>query len=61
MPPSPLDTARELAAQVRSCAATIEADRALPAALFEALADAGLFHRSCRGRWAAPSWTCRPM
>src|SRR6267142_334383 len=44
MPLSPLDTARELAAQVRSCAATIEADRALPAPLFEALADAGLFH-----------------
>ena len=44
MPPSPLDAARELAAQVRSCAATIEADRALPAPLFEALADAGLFH-----------------
>src|SRR4029453_1013340 len=44
MPPSPVDTARELAAQVRSCAATIEADRALPAPLFESLADAGLFH-----------------
>ncbi|HET9541148.1 MAG TPA: acyl-CoA dehydrogenase family protein, partial [Candidatus Limnocylindria bacterium] len=44
MPPSPVDTARELAAQIRSCAATIEADRALPAPLFEALVDAGLFH-----------------
>ena len=44
MPPSPLDTARELAVQIRSCAATIEADRALPAPLFEALVDAGLFH-----------------
>jgi alkylation response protein AidB-like acyl-CoA dehydrogenase len=44
MHPSPVDTARKLAAQVRSCAATIEADRELPAPLFEALADAGLFH-----------------
>ena len=44
MPPSPVDTARELAVQIRSCAATIEADRALPAPLFEALVDAGLFH-----------------
>jgi alkylation response protein AidB-like acyl-CoA dehydrogenase len=44
MSPSPLDTARKLAAQVRSCAATIEADRELPAPLFESLADAGLFH-----------------
>lgn len=44
MHPSPLDTARKLAAQIRSCASTIEADRELPAPLFEALADAGLFH-----------------
>lgn len=44
MPPSPLETARKLAAQIRPCAATIEADRELPAPLFEALADAGLFH-----------------
>jgi alkylation response protein AidB-like acyl-CoA dehydrogenase len=44
MPPSPLDLARTLADDVRSCAATIEADRELPAHLFESLADAGLFH-----------------
>ena len=44
MPPSPVDTARALAVQIRSCAATIEADRALPAPLFEALVDAGLFY-----------------
>src|SRR5262245_35011706 len=44
MPSSPVDTARKLVAQIRSCAETIEADRELPAPLFEALADAGLFH-----------------
>ena len=44
MPPSPVDTARDLAAKIRSCAATIEANRELPAPLFESLADAGLFH-----------------
>ena len=44
MPPSPVDTARELAAEIRSCAATIETDRELPAPLFESLVDAGLFH-----------------
>jgi alkylation response protein AidB-like acyl-CoA dehydrogenase len=41
---SPLDAARELAAQIRSCADSIEAERQLPAPLFAALADAGLFH-----------------
>ena len=43
-PSSPLDAARALAPQVRACAATIEAERELPRPLFEALADAGLFH-----------------
>jgi len=42
--PSPLDTARKLAPQIRSCADQIEAARELPRPLFEALADAGLFH-----------------
>jgi alkylation response protein AidB-like acyl-CoA dehydrogenase len=40
---SPLDAARELASMIRSCADRIEAERALPQPLFEALADAGLF------------------
>src|SRR5947199_9530703 len=42
--PSPLDTARKLAPQIRSCAGQIDAARELPRPLFEALADAGLFH-----------------
>ena len=41
---APLDVARTLAPQIRACAATIEAERELPRPLFEALADAGLFH-----------------
>jgi len=41
---SPLDTARELAPQIRSAADEIDAARELPRPLFEALADAGLFH-----------------
>src|SRR6266702_5258701 len=41
---SPLDAARKLAPQIRSCADHIEAARELPRPLFEALADAGLFH-----------------
>jgi indole-3-acetate monooxygenase len=41
---SPLDLARQLAPQIRSCAEEIEATRELPRPLFEALADAGLFH-----------------
>lgn len=41
---SPLDVARELAPKIRSCADAIEAERELPRPLFEALADAGLFH-----------------
>ena len=39
----PPDAARNLAPMIRSCADQIEADRELPRALFEALADAGLF------------------
>src|SRR5499433_1251924 len=42
--PSLLDAARKLAPMIRSCADQIEADRELPRPLFEALADAGLFH-----------------
>src|SRR5207249_9630086 len=41
---SPLDVARELAPLVRSYAAQIEQASTLPAPLFEALADARLFH-----------------
>src|SRR2546422_4085223 len=43
-PQSPLDAAQKLAPQIRSCADEIEAARELPRPLFEALADAGLFH-----------------
>jgi len=60
MPPLPVDTARELAAEIRSCAATIEANRELPAPLFASLADAGLFHLLLPRRWGARSWICRP-
>src|SRR5712692_3790835 len=41
---SPLDAARKLAPMIRSGADEIEALRELPRPLFEALADAGLFH-----------------
>src|SRR3989441_7411815 len=41
---SPLDAARKLVPLIRSCADEIEAERELPRPLFEALADAGLFH-----------------
>jgi alkylation response protein AidB-like acyl-CoA dehydrogenase len=41
--PSPLDAAREIAPQIRSCADQIEKDRELPRLLFEALAAAGFF------------------
>ena len=44
MSASPLDTARKLAPQIRSAADEIDAARELPRPLFEALADAGLFH-----------------
>jgi len=39
-----LDTARELTPKIRAAADEIEAERELPRALFETLADAGLFH-----------------
>jgi alkylation response protein AidB-like acyl-CoA dehydrogenase len=42
--PAPLDAARKLAPQIRSCADETEAERELPRPLFEALADAGMFH-----------------
>src|SRR5919108_6496010 len=41
---SPLDAARKLAPLIRSYAEGIEATRELPRPLFEALADAGMFH-----------------
>ena len=41
---SPLDTARKLAPQIRAAADEIDATRELPRPLFEAIADAGLFH-----------------
>ena len=39
-----LDVARSLVPQIRLSAAAIEAERELPRPLFEALADAGMFH-----------------
>jgi alkylation response protein AidB-like acyl-CoA dehydrogenase len=39
-----LDAARELAPKIRAAADEIEAERELPRALFEALADAGFYH-----------------
>jgi alkylation response protein AidB-like acyl-CoA dehydrogenase len=42
--PSPLEAAQKLAPLVRSCADETDAARELPRPLFEALADAGLFH-----------------
>ena len=41
---SPIDAARKLAPEIRACADEIERDRELPKPLFEAIADAGLFH-----------------
>lgn len=41
---APLDAARKLAPVIRAAADEIEAQRELPRPLFEALADAGLFH-----------------
>jgi alkylation response protein AidB-like acyl-CoA dehydrogenase len=41
---SPLQAARELAPKIRAAADEIEAERELPRPLFEAIADAGLFH-----------------
>jgi len=42
--PSPLELARQLAPSIRAAADEIDAKRALPRPLFEAIADAGLFH-----------------
>jgi len=42
--PSLLDVARKLVPQIQSSADEIEAERELPRPLFEALADAGMFH-----------------
>jgi len=42
--PSPLEAAQKLAPLIRSCADEIDTARELPRPLFEALADAGLFH-----------------
>ena len=44
MSPSPLEAARKLAPMIRTYAGDTEALRALPAPVFEALVDAGLFH-----------------
>jgi len=44
MTPLPLDAARKLAPLIRSSADEIDAARELPRPLFEALAEAGLFH-----------------
>src|SRR5712692_279440 len=44
MAESPLDAARKLAPRIRSAADQIDAARELPRELFEALADAGMFH-----------------
>ena len=41
---SPLEAARKLAPRIRSSADEIDAARELPRPLFEALADAGMFH-----------------
>ena len=41
---SPLDAARKLVPLIRSFADEVEATRELPRPLFEALADAGMFH-----------------
>src|SRR5213593_4997709 len=44
MSQAPLEAARKLAPRIRSSADEIDATRELPRPLFEALADAGLFH-----------------
>ena len=41
---SPLEAARKLAPQIRAAADEIDRMRELPRALFEAIADAGMFH-----------------
>ena len=44
MTAAPLEAARKLAPQIQACADQTEAERELPRPLFEALADAGMFH-----------------
>src|SRR5207245_10912045 len=44
MSQAPLEAARKLAPQIRASADEIDRLRELPRALFEAMADAGLFH-----------------
>src|SRR2546423_1791831 len=44
VPPAPVEAARKLAPQIQACADQTEAERELPRPLFEALADAGMFH-----------------
>ena len=44
VPPSPLEAAQKLAPLIRSSADETDAARELPRPVFEALADAGLFH-----------------
>jgi alkylation response protein AidB-like acyl-CoA dehydrogenase len=44
VPPSPLEAAQKLAPLIRSSADETDAARELPRPIFEALADAGLFH-----------------
>jgi indole-3-acetate monooxygenase len=44
MATAPLDAARKLAPQIRASADEIDANRELPRPLFEAIADAGMFH-----------------
>jgi alkylation response protein AidB-like acyl-CoA dehydrogenase len=44
MTPGPLDAARKLAPMIRASADEVDATRELPRPLFEALADAGMFH-----------------
>src|SRR2546430_15525790 len=44
MTPSPLEAARKLAPQIRASADETDRLRELPRALFETIADAGLFH-----------------
>ena len=42
--PPPLEAARKLAPRIRASADEIDANRELPRSLFEAIADAGMFH-----------------
>lgn len=52
--PSPLEAARALAPRIRACADEIDARRELPRPLFEAIADAGLFHLALPRRLGGP-------